>query len=157
VPDVDAQLLLDGQSKTIGMKQPAQLPDAKRYESLSDSYLLTIPKEWVKPGLSVKVTLQGKEPRVLQPVVNEKTDLHLTIVPIDIVGEVAELPAEADIQSMLKGFWPLSDVITTVNPVFKSKVTTGEGMWSLMSELEELRALENSTSYYYGFFNNNLN
>ena len=157
VPNVDVELSLNGQSTIIPMQKPQQLPDSKHFQTLTDSYSLIVPKQWVKPGLTLSVALQGKNPRVLQPIVNEKTDLYLTIVPIEILGEVAELPSEAEIQSTLKGFWPLSDVVTRVHPVFKSKAASGQDMWSLLSELKELRALENGSSYYYGFFSDTLN
>lgn len=155
-PEITVELQVNGQSTIVAMQKPAQLPSVKNYQSLSDSYLLTVPGNWVKPGLSLKIVLQGQEARILSPIVNEKTELHLTVVPIEIVGEVASIPSESDIQSTLRGFWPLSNVSTRIHPVFKSKVTTGEGMWSLLSEINELRALENDSSYYYGFFSSNL-
>lgn len=156
VPDVQIELLLAGQSKIIAMQKPAQLPAVKHYQTLTDNYSVVVPKDWVKSGLSIKVTLQGQEPRLLNPVINEPTGFYLTIVPIDILGAVAELPSQTDIQTTLSGFWPVSDVKTRIHPVFKSKVTTGAGMWSLLFEIEELRAVENEASYYYGFFSHKL-
>jgi hypothetical protein len=143
---------------TLDLGAPTSVPTTDTATDLASTYWGVLPKEWVKSGLEVKLTVdagrsvkesnEGNNTQILKPAVGTGNKLYLMMVPIIQGGKTAltlDAAALAELKSTLMRYWPLADVDIQVRAPYT--ITTNDGF----GELVKLRDADGSKRYYYGF------
>jgi Peptidase M66 len=147
---------------TLDLTAPAKIPTndsaAATATSLTSTYWSVLPKDWIRPGLEVKLEVdagrdlkesnEGNNTQVLKPTVGTGNKLYLTLVPIIVDGKPAmtlTAAAVSEIRTGLMALWPLVDVDIKMRAPYTVKT-------DVMNELTALRDADNSKRYYYGFY-----
>jgi Peptidase M66 len=147
---------------TLDLTAPAKIPTsdsaAATATSLTTTYWSVLPKDWIRPGLEVKLEVdagrnlkesnEGNNTQVLKPTVGTGNKLYLTMVPIIVGGKPAmtlTAAAVSEIKTGLMALWPLMDVDIKMRAPYTVKT-------DVMNELTALRDADNSKRYYYGFY-----
>jgi Peptidase M66 len=143
---------------TLDLGAPTSVPTTDTATDLASTYWGVLPKEWVKSGLEVKLTVdagrgvkesnEGNNTQILKPAVGTGNTLYLMMVPIIQGGKTAltlDATALAELKSTLMRYWPLADVDIQVRAPYT--ITTNDGF----GELVKLRDADGSKRYYYGF------
>jgi Leucine-rich repeat (LRR) protein len=112
------------------------------------SYSTIAPQEWMTPGVQFEISLADNDPVIVEPKFAPSTTLSVMIIPTSLGGAISQVPELGDIEKSIKGFWPFSDVQTKLHPLYIAKGGTD----SLLFELEDLRIIEGTSVYYFGFF-----
>lgn len=154
VPDLSATLSIGAKTTTLNLKKPSALPAAKDFQSLTSSYSLVLTSEWVKPGLSVVLNLNGKKITLNPSLANQKT-LYLTVIPVRFGTYVPTLPDDSVLKKYILATWPFSDVQIKRHAIFDSaqmpSQTVSIDLVKVLDEVTTLRILEEDQSHYYGF------
>jgi Peptidase M66 len=143
---------------TLDLGAPTSVPTTDTATELASTYWGVLPKEWIKTGLEVKLTVdagrsvkesnEANNTQILKPAVGTGNTLYLMMVPIIQGGKTAltlDAAAAAELKSALMRYWPLADVDIQVRAPYT--ITTNDGF----GELVKLRDADGSKRYYYGF------
>ncbi|MEW5741709.1 MAG: M66 family metalloprotease [Myxococcota bacterium] len=147
---------------SLPLTGPTLAPVAEDLSDLSKQYRVTLPPEWVTPGvrLEVKVdpdnalpeTDEGNNTRAISPTVTRGHVLHLTAVPVVQGGLTGSV---RDVDATVTDVWPVKGVeAKTRAPYTFSGVLTGGGgtAWgALLDDLAQVKAADGSQRNYYGF------
>jgi Peptidase M66 len=144
---------------TLDLSAPAKIPTTDSATDLTSTYWSLLPKDWIRPGLEVKLEVdtgrslkesnEANNAQVLKPSVGAGSTLYLMLVPL-IENNHAVLTLNAaeveKIRTGLMAIWPFADVDIKVREPYTVKAE-GHGL----EELSVLRTADNSKRYYYGF------
>jgi Peptidase M66 len=142
----------------IDLSAPAKIPTTDSATDLTSTYWSLLPKDWIRPGLEVKLEVdtgrslkesnEANNAQVLKPNVGTGNKLYLTLVPIIVDGKPAmtlTAAAVAEIRTGMMALWPLVDVDIKMRAPYTVKA-------DVMNELTALRDADNSKRHYYGFY-----
>ena len=173
-PDVVAEvgnLLRHGVYKTYTIAAPTgELISRQDLHGGAPSYDVTIPGQYVQPGLQVVLTVGDAQTPISQsgtqytPVVVEVAPLELTIVPVYEVGEDQATRDIADAfaqdvdgsSSILKYGFPLRDVTVNAGTPFTTDadLSSDSDSWRLIMDLIwakwEANGYDHGSGYWYG-------
>lgn len=154
LPKLQVQLSLNGSSTLLDATAPTQpLPRSKVHNSLNHSYKLTVPANWMKTGLVLKVLQDGKQVKELTPEFAVERPLAIRIVPLQLGDSVATLPAVDFVQRTVQKFWPFAAVDVRTRAPYQLQVDgTKTTAYVMLDQLSDLRSIENEQVYYYGYF-----
>lgn len=151
-----------------------QLPTGALQVSLDGSYNAVIPGEHIQSGLGLQVEADPDGSLVLAddaenryPAegavaidVVEVPPMEVTVVPVlnatapdsSIFNWVTDVTKDSHIVSMLRWAFPFSEFSARTRETYVTSrdLTTGDGQWGLILDLEAVRSAENGTGYYYG-------
>lgn len=141
---------------------PAVAPTAETPADLSKSYRFVMPREWIAPGLVLRVIVDGanrvaeidetNNQLTLTPAVSPAREVHLTSVPVVNGGDTGATP---DLNDTLTGIYPVTSVETKVRAPFTWTQTidpADSGSWAaLLGGLAQARASDGSERNYYGW------
>ena len=151
-----------------------ELPAAVSQGDLDASYNAVIPAEHIQPGIEFVVAADPDGSLVLTddaesrypaegtvPLgVVEVPPMELTIVPVlnasapdsSIFNWVSDVTADSHIVSFLRWAFPFAafEARTRETYVTSRDLTSSDGQWGLVLDLEAVRSSENGTGYYYG-------
>jgi hypothetical protein len=144
---------------TLDLSAPAKIPTTDSATDLTSTYWSLLPKDWIRPGLEVKLEVdagrslkesnEANNAQVLKPSVGTGSTLYLMLVPL-IENNHAVLSLNAaeveQIRTGLMAIWPFANVDIKVREPYTVKAE-GHGL----EELSVLRTADNSKRYYYGF------
>jgi Peptidase M66 len=143
---------------TLDLTAPTKIPTTDTTTNLTSTYWSVLPKDWIRPGLEVKLEVdagrnlkesnEANNSQVLKPSVGTGNKLYLTMVPIIVGGKPAmtlTAAAVAEIRTGMMALWPLVDVDIKMRAPYTVKT-------DVMNELTALRDADNSKRYYYGFY-----
>ncbi len=149
------------------MEAPATVPMVETRYDLSKNFRLTLPVEWVAPGVSLTVRIdpqnelleadETNNEAVVALEVGRGNVLHLTTIPIiqgGLTGELIDL-----VPSTLR-MWPFKAVeVRNRAPVTLNRaLQTGDDSWSQgLSQLENIRRTDGSRRNYLGMVSLNPN
>jgi hypothetical protein len=145
---------------TVDLTAPATVPITDASSDLTGNYWMVIPKDWIKPGLELRLDVdpgntvaernKGNNTQTLKPDVGPGNRLELTLVPVVVNGVTPPAPDTAAARANLMALWPLADVDVKVRAAYTATKTD---LSSILGELDALRDADNSSRYYYGYFN----
>lgn len=151
-----------------------QLPTGVLQADLEGSYNAVIPGEHIQPGLWLKVEADPDGSLVLAddaesrypaegavPIsVVEVPPMEVTVVPVlnasapdsSVLKWATDVTKDSYIVSMLRWAFPFSDFSARTRETYVTSrdLTTGDGQWGLILDLEAVRSAESGTGYYYG-------
>jgi Peptidase M66 len=144
---------------TLDLTAPAKIPTTDSATDLTSTYWSMLPKDWIRPGLEVKLEVdtgrslkesnEANNAQVLKPSIGAGSKLYLMMVPL-IENNHAVLSLDAaeveKLRTGLMAVWPFADVDIKVREPYTVKAE-GKGL----EELSVLRNADNSKRYYYGF------
>lgn len=175
-PAILATFLLDGeQVHQVRMDAPSpQLPAGVFQDDIEASYNAVIPAEHVQPGLEFFVEADPDGSLILTDgsasrfpadgaVTLEVVDvppMEVTLVPVlnatapdsSIFDWVTDVTKDSHIVSMLRWAFPFSGFEARKRETYVTSwdLTTAEGAWGLILDLQAVRSAENGTGYWYG-------
>lgn len=131
-PSGSVVMQLGSQTQTLALTQPRSLPkDAPTDPSWNDAYTAILPKEWIQPGLKLKIALASVLTDI-QPKIGAPNPLALTLLRLQVFQQpkpVMEPPAwEAEFAAKLpiaqltvnrKGPWFFLEVVVPPRPDVK--------------------------------------
>jgi hypothetical protein len=131
-PAGSVELQLGGRMETMALTNPRSLPSSVPTDpSWNDAYTVILPKEWIQPGLKLKIIL-GSVTTEIQPKIGAPNPLALTLLRLQVFqqpkpameppGWEAELAAKLPISQLKvnrKGPWLLSEVVVPPRPDVK--------------------------------------
>ncbi len=151
-----------------------QLPTRPLQVDLDGSYNVVIPGEHVQPGLELRIEADPDgflvladdaeshypaEGAVRINVVNAPP-MELTVVPVlnatapdsSIFHSVTDITKDSHVVSLLRWAFPFSEFSARTRETYTTSrdLTTSDGQWGLVLDLEAVRSAENGTGYYYG-------
>jgi Peptidase M66 len=142
---------------TLDLTAPVKIPTTDTTNLIS-TYWSVLPKDWIRPGLEVKLEVdagrnlkesnEANNAQILKPTVGTGNKLYLTLVPIIVDGKPAmtlTAAAVSEIRTGMMALWPLVDVDIKMRAPYTVKT-------DVMNELTALRDADNSKRYYYGFY-----
>ncbi|MFZ6725176.1 fibronectin type III domain-containing protein [Undibacterium sp. MH2W] len=148
-----------GSTTPITMTCPAALPlydgDINISYNLSDQCYATIPGSQVQPGMILDIATTDGQSLSVTPVVNTSNTLHLTIVPLIINANTANVPTNAQLVSAFKQVMPLASVVVNFhapwapNGQFSDGLTATGEYGNVLGQVNQLRVTENSQTHYY--------
>ena len=151
-----------------------QLPTGALQVDLDGSYNAVIPAQHIQPGLRLSIEADPDGSLVLAddaeirypaegtvPIdVVEVPPMEVTVVPVlnasapdsSIFEWVTDVTKDSHIVSMLRWAFPFSEFSARTRETYVTSrdLTTGDGQWGLVLDLEAVRSAENGTGYYYG-------
>lgn len=157
VPSVEVYGTLAGRREAVPVTPPAAIPTSKHHGERNQSFFTQIPARLMQPELMLEVFLDGKKQLALTPTFSKVKGIHLTLIPLQAGERISTLPDDTVVRNSLTRFWPLGEIqITRRAPYQLSKPTEKNTVSSMLSELADLRAVENGTDYYYGYFDRGI-
>ncbi len=150
-----------------------QLPAGVTQSELDASFNAVIPAEHIQPGLEFHLEADPDGSLILtddaesrfpadgtMPIeVVNVPPMELTVVPVlnatapdsSIFNWVSDVTADSHIVSMLRWAFPFSafEARTRETYVTSRDLTTGDGQWGIILDLEAVRSAENGSGYYY--------
>ena len=150
---------------TLELTAPISVPTTDTVTDLASTYWGVLPKEWVRPGLEVKLEVdanrsvaesdEGNNLQTLKPTVGAGSKLLLTMVPVIVNGKAAPPLDAAAVEALKTGlmlFWPLVDVDIQVRaPYTVTKANPSSS--DVLDEITVLMEADKSGRYYYGYYN----
>jgi Peptidase M66 len=151
---------------TLDLTAPAKIPtsDSATATSLTSTYWSILPKDWIRPGLEVKLEVdagrnlkesnEGNNTQTLKPTVGTGNKLYLTMVPLLVDGKPAlafDAAAQAALKAGLTSYWPLADIDLQIRAPYTVK-SAGSDWGAVLFEVTHLREADNSQRYYYGYY-----
>ena len=151
-----------------------QLPTGVEQRDLDGSYNAVIPAQHIQRGLRFSIEADPDGSLVLAddaeirypaegtvPInVVEVPPMEVTVVPVldatapdsSIFDWVTDVTKDSHIVSMLRWAFPFSEFSARTRETYVTSrdLTTGDGQWGLINDLEAVRRAENGTGYYYG-------
>lgn len=156
---------ISGTLGTVTLSGPVTVPTSTNQSDLTQTYNTVLPASWVTSGLEVKVEVdptnavgESNEANNVQNVlanVGSGTVLYATVVPIQQNGLTGSAPANWE--QFLGKLWPVKNIDIKIHALYASSrvltsnASTNNDWGELLDDLSNLRALENSQRYYYGF------
>jgi hypothetical protein len=152
---------------TLDLTAPAKIPtsDSAAATSLTSTYWSILPKDWIRPGLEVKLEVdagrnlkesnEANNTQILKPTIGMGNKLYLTMVPLIVDGKPAislTAAAVAEIRTGLMSYWPLADVDIQIRAPYTAKSAGSNWGALLNNDVNVLRDADKSERYYYGFF-----
>ena len=158
-PPLVAAWIQQGANRTpLVVKAPVRLPAQKRQENLSENYLIDIPAALAQPGIEVVVSVAGRAEHVIKPQFAAINSIDFTLVPFQLGENITVLPENSLIEKSILTVWPFANVnITRRAPFMLSAAATANTTSSMLRELFDLRIAEGGSSYYYGYYNREMN
>ena len=154
LPNVQVFAQLAGQREAVAVTAPTQLPTKKQQGEHNQSFFSRIPARLMQPGVTLEVSLNNSTQLKLNPSFAPVMGINLMLVPIQLGDKVSALPDENLVRNSITRFWPLSEVrITQRAPYQVTAPADQTNTTSMLYELNDLRYIENGSSYYYGYFN----
>ena len=174
-PPVIATFSRDGeQVYRVRIDAPStQLPVRVAQGELDGSFNAVIPAEHVQPGLEFHLEADPDGSLILTDDAESKfpadgtvaidvvgvPPMELTVVPVlnatapdsSIFGAVTDVTADSYIVSLLRWAFPFGafEARTRETYVTTRDLTTGDGQWGIILDLEAVRSAENGSGYYY--------
>ena len=151
-----------------------QLPAGVLQSDLYASYNAVIPGGHIQPGLSFHIEADpdgslvlADDAEIRYPAVGavpvdlvEVPPMEVTVVPVlnaaapdsSIFISVTDVTKDSHVVSMLRWAFPFSEFSARTRETYVTSrdLTTDEGQWGLILDLEAVRSAENGTGYYYG-------
>ena len=163
---VRATALVNGATVgTLDLTAPASVPTTDTATDLASTYWGVLPKEWVKPGLEVKLEIdagrnvaesdEGNNAQGLKPTVGTENKLFLTMVPVIVDGRAAPIfdaAAVATLKTSLMLYWPLAEVDIQVRAPY-TVAGANPSSSTVLNEITKLQTADGSDRYYYGYYN----
>lgn len=115
-PDVSLTLSLDGNQETISLQKPIQSnstldfspgQDAHVFE---DSYTTTIAKEWIQPGLSVRIVSDDKSVEFNDLKIGAPNRVVMNMFDVHCFGDIAGTPEGEEWKEELEAKWPTAGI-----------------------------------------------
>jgi hypothetical protein len=158
VPVLEVYAELAGKREMVPVTPPTALPTGKRHGERDQSFYSQIPARLMQPGLKVDVLLEGSKLLTLTPAFSKVRGIQLQLVPFQVGEQISALPDDTLIRNSLTRYWPLGEIqISRRAPYQLSKPAGKNTTNSMLNELADLRAVENGTAYYYGYYDPQLN
>jgi Peptidase M66 len=149
---------------TLDLTAPAKIPTTDSSTDLTSTYWSILPKDWIRPGLEVKLEVdagrslkesdESNNAQVLKPTVGTGNKLYLTMVPLLADGKPAmafNATAQATLKTGLMALWPLADIDMQVRAPYTVK-SAGSKWGEVLREVTALRDADQSKRYYYGYY-----
>lgn len=149
---------------TLNLTAPANIPTTDSATDLTSTYWSILPKEWIRPGLEVKLEVdagrslkesnEANNAQILKPTVGTGNKLYLTMVPLIVDGKPAlafDATAQAALKTGLMALWPLADIDMQVRAPYTVK-SAGSNWGAVLNEVTALRDADQSKRYYYGYY-----
>lgn len=157
IPAVTVEASGVGVTQTLTAIAPTQIPVSVNYQSLNNSYRLQLPAALMRAGLQLSIRVNGELLRTLVPQFASQNKLAVLLVPFSLGSGndaiTANLPEPATLASQIKSFLPLAEVDVRTRAPYQLKSAVGNTTaYTMLAELADLRAAENSAVYYYGYF-----
>lgn len=158
-PPVLRAWLREGSNQTaLSVTAPATLPASKQLGSLSSSYLVDVPSARAKPGITIALQLADQPEVLITPQFAAVNSIDLTLVPFAIDQKVTTLPSTELVRESILTVWPLASVnITNRAPFQLATAPASNTTFTMLDELFDLRIAERGSSFYYGYFLNDMN
>lgn len=148
----------NGISNALQVTPPSTLPQEKQHGVLSRSYLVNVPAAQLKPGTVFVVTIANQPPQLITPSFAAVNSIDLTLVPFKLGEQVTTLPSLQVVEDSLLKVWPLANINIISRPPFELSTPAAENTTSsMLDELYDLRVVEGSSNYYYGYFTREMN
>jgi hypothetical protein len=136
---------------------PATVPQVP---SFNDSYTVTVPAEFVRPGLRLTATVGAGPGTTTPPRVGGGVPMKFVPISVQIASLAGTLPVNQG--PHIQALFPVSSVTVQAHPTYVSSrvrtLPTTDAAWSdafgkILGELADLHALEGAArhDYYYGF------
>ena len=148
----------DHGSVTLPVVAPSIISQQKQHDSLTSSYLVEIPAELMRAGLNLDIVMDNVPVTTISPVFAEVNSIDLTLVPLQLGEIVSHVPESEEVEQHIKQIWPLATVnITRREPYRIIQPAQTNTSSSMLWELADLHEAENAQSYYYGYFEREMN
>lgn len=150
---------------SLTLDGPITVPTSVNQADLTQSYRTILPATWVTTGLQVKIEVdptnavgesnEANNTQTLAPNVGAGTVLYVTVVPIQQNSMTGTAPSGWD--QLLGKLWPLKNIDIKTHALYASprvltsNASTTNDWEQLLRDLADLRVLEGSKRYYYGF------
>lgn len=136
---------------------PATVPQVP---SFNDSYTVTVPAEFVRPGLRLTATVGSGSGTTITPRVGDGVPINFVPISVQIAGVSGTLPV--NLGPHLQALFPVSSVTVQAHPTYVSSrvrtLPTTEAGWNdafddILFEMRNLHEIEGAArhDYYYGF------
>lgn len=159
-------LSVRGSGTEVSMSCPSLLPLDSG--AVTPSYTLdqtchaSLPAALVKTGMQIDVRTSDGQTLNSLPAVNDRNTLKLTLVPLKINANTAQMPSSADVTTAIQRTMPFAHVQINLHATWMPSGTwedslTGNGsdQWGeMLDQLNALRISENGDGHYYGFVPN---
>jgi Peptidase M66 len=149
---------------TLDLSAPTKIPTTDSTTDLTSTYWTILPKDWIRPGLEVKLEVdagrslkesnEANNAQILKPSVGTGNKLYLTMVPLLADGKPAmafDAAAQATLKTGLMALWPLADIDMQVRAPYTVK-SAGSNWDEVLREVTALRDADQSKRYYYGYY-----
>ncbi|MBC3935723.1 fibronectin type III domain-containing protein [Undibacterium sp. CY7W] len=144
----------------FAMTCPAKLPaddssNAISY-TLNQHCYTTIPGRLIKSGAAMDIVTSDGQSLSANLVVNDANTIRITMVPLIINGQTAQIPTAEVLTSVVKRLMPFANVVVTVHApwapagTFDDSLSGKDQMGQVLSLLDKLRVSEKSSDHYYG-------
>lgn len=157
IPAVTVEASGVGAAQTLTAKAPAQIPVTVNYQSLNNSYQVQLPAALMRAGLQLSVRVNGELLRTVVPAFASQNKLAVLLVPFTLGSgndaSTASLPEPTTLATQIKSLLPLANVDVRTRAPYQLKSAVGATTaYTMLAELADLRAAENGSVYYYGYF-----
>ncbi|MEN0036034.1 MAG: hypothetical protein AAGC78_03160 [Cellvibrio sp.] len=153
IPELQVFAELDDQREAVPVTPPTSIPTAKQHDKRNQSFYSHIPARLMQPGVKIEVVLAGTSQLQLHPQFAKVKGINLRLIPFQLNGLVTALPTDELVRDSLTRFWPLGEIQISRRAPYQLSQTVGQNTTtSMLNELADLRAIENGTGYYYGYF-----
>jgi hypothetical protein len=153
-----------GSLGTLELVGPPIVPNAPVAEDVTQSFIATVPPEWITPGLQVDIRIDADDAvsesneqnntASLHPVVGAGNLLPLTLVPVVQQGLQPRDLLDPWFTTLWR-YWPLTQVLEHVRTPYTfdgaldaQDVSTWQ---ALLDQIDALRTTDQSTEWYYGY------
>ncbi|MBC3932012.1 Ig-like domain-containing protein [Undibacterium curvum] len=144
----------------FAMTCPAKLPaddssNAISY-TLNQHCYTTIPGRLIKSGAAMDIVTSDGQSLSANLVVNDANTVRITLVPLIINGQTAQIPTAEVLTSVVKRLMPFANVVVTVHApwapagTFDDSLSGKDQMGQVLSLVNNLRVSEKSSDHYYG-------
>ena len=149
---------------TVTLDGPAIVPTSVNQADLTQSYRTVLPANWVTAGLQAKLEVdptnavaesnEANNTQTLNANIGSGTVLYVTVVPIQQNGTTGSAPANWE--QFTGKLWPVKNIDIKTHATYTSsrvlQNNDANSDWGkLLGEISNLRMIEGSQRYYYGF------
>ncbi len=144
----------------FAMTCPAKLPaddssNAISY-TLNQHCYTTISGRLIKSGAAMDIVTSDGQSLSANLVVNDANTIRITMVPLIINGQTAQIPTAEVLTSVVKRLMPFANVVVTIHApwapagTFDDSLSGKDQMGQVLSLVNNLRVSEKSSDHYYG-------
>jgi hypothetical protein len=153
-----------GSLGSLDLVGPAIVPTAPVAEPVTQSFITTVPPEWITPGLQVDIRIDADDAVSESDEQNNTASLHPTVgsgslLPLTLVPVVQQGLQPRDLLdswfTTLWRYWPLTQVLNHVRAPYTfdgaldaQDVSTWQ---ALLDQIDALRTTDQSSDWYYGY------